>query len=163
MPVVHVVDVANATRDEIGVVARVLAEHDDEAFVPLILHGGDLLANLIHAERTAYHVFVLALKAAVGTVVHAQVAEVERREQHNPVAVHTLFQIARGREDLLAHFGIARAHQHGGLLDGERLFVQRLGDDLAEAPHVDQCPRTRQTLQVGILDEILGVATECLR
>src|ERR1017187_7336740 len=83
VPAGYVVDVANATGDEIGVVAWVLAEHHDEALVPLLLHGHHLLADLIHAQRAANHVLVLALKPTVGAIVHAQIAEIERRKEHD--------------------------------------------------------------------------------
>jgi len=108
MPSVDVVDVANAGRDEVGVVARMLAEHDDEAFVPLLFHRHHLLANLVDTESAADHVLVLVLKAAIGAVVHAHVAEVERREQHDAVAVHALLEFARRRKDLFAQLRIAR-------------------------------------------------------
>ena len=61
----HVVDVTNTGGDEVRVVMRVLAEHDDEALVPLVLHGRHLLADLIHAEGAAEHVSVAAAKPAV--------------------------------------------------------------------------------------------------
>ncbi len=159
----HVVDVSNTGRDEVGVVAWVLAEYDDEALVPLLFHRHNLLADLIHAQRAADHVLVLVLETAVGTVVHAQVAEIERREEHDAIAVHALLEIAGGGKNLLAQLGAARAQEDRGLLDGERLFVERLGDHLAQPTDVHEIGAAKKAFQVGIVDKVLSVLTQRLR
>jgi hypothetical protein len=108
LPTADVVDVANAGRDEVGVVAWMLAEDHDEALVPLILQRGDLPSDVLHAERATDHVLVLVLEATIGAVVHAHVPDVQRCEQHDAVAIHPLFEVACGGKDLLAQLRIAR-------------------------------------------------------
>ena len=89
----YLIDVANAVGDELGVVVRMLAEDEDQPLVPLSFQGLDLAAHLVRVQRAAHGVLVRAAKRAVGAVVDALVADVQRREQHDAVAVDVRFSV----------------------------------------------------------------------
>ena len=114
-----------------GVVARMLAEDEDQPFVPLPLQGQHLLAEFVLVQRAADRLPVRAAERAVAAIVRAIVADVERGEDHDAVAVNVAFQLPGGVENLLHQRRLVGRQQHGGLVDRKRLLRQALGDDLA--------------------------------
>ena len=60
----------------------------------------DLVADLLLRERAALELLVAHAEGAVEAVVAAQVADVERGEEHEALAVDGLLDVARRREQL---------------------------------------------------------------
>ena len=109
-----------------------LAEDEDQPLVPLVLQGQHLLADVVFVERAADLLPVRAAERAVQAIVRALVADVQRGEQHDAVAVHVAFQLPRGVENLLDQRRLVRRQQRGRLLHRQRLLRQALGDDVAD-------------------------------
>ena len=114
-----------------GVVVRMLAEDEDQPLVPLVLQGQHLLAEFVFVQRAADLRLVRPAERAVDAVVRAVVADVQRREQHDAVAVDVAFQLPSGVEDLSEQFRLVGGQQRGGFFDRERLLRQALGDNVA--------------------------------
>jgi len=53
--------------------------------------------------------------------------------------------------------------QHRRLFDRQRLLVERLGDHVAQARHVDQARTACQLFEMGVVDKILGMLAELRR
>ena len=100
-----------------GVVVRMLAEDEDQPLVPLVLQGQHLLAQSILVKRAADLLAIRPAERAVLAIVRAIVADVQRGEQHDPVAVHVAFQLPGGVENLLDQLRLRRRQQHGGFFD----------------------------------------------
>ena len=113
-----------------------LAENDDQPLVARVQQRLDLAVNLLRRERPANRVRVRPAKRAVLAIVRALAADVERGEQHDPVAVDVAFQLPRGLEDLLNQLGRVGPQQHGRLLQLQRLLVHALGDHVAHLGRV---------------------------
>jgi hypothetical protein len=110
----------------------VLAEHQDEPLVALVLEGLHLPAQLLGRQGPPDRGGVAALEAAVAAVVDAAVAHVERGEEDDAVAVDRLLQPPGGVEDLLHQGRVVGEEQRCRLLDRERLLGEALGH---EVPH----------------------------
>ena len=106
-----------------GVVGRILSCLDGQAFVAHVLQGDNLGANLLLRELAARNVAVLRVVGAVKTPVHAVVGKIERREQHNAVAVIGLLDVAGELADLGVHLRILAGQKHRGLAVSERRTV----------------------------------------
>jgi hypothetical protein len=155
-PPAGLVHEAHLTRDEIGVVRRILPENEDQPLVPLCLKSEHLAADLVLRERPADGGAVAAAEAAVAAVVHAVVADVQGREQHDPVTVDRLFEGTGAGEHFLEQFGLRGAQQHRGLLDAQCLFARALRDDLTDQQAV-RLRSAQQSGQMRVVDEIDGI------
>jgi len=153
VPLLDAVHVADGLGDEGGVVARMLAENEDEPLVPLRLEGADLPRDLLRLERPADRVGVAPAEPAVEAVVGALVPDVERGEEHDPVPVDGLLQRAGGGEDLLLELGRIGAEQHGRLLDREGRLGQALGHDRAHLRRIRRAV-PEQRVQAAVIDEV---------
>ncbi len=155
------VHVLNALGDELGVVVRVLAEDEDQPLVPFFLQGENLLAKFVFVERAADRLAVRAAKRAVRAVVHALVADVQRGEQHDPVAVHVAFQLPGGVENRFDQLGLGCRQQYGRLFYCQWLLRQTLSNDVADLARLRAA--LQQGMEMGLIDEIMAAAAEFVR
>ena len=97
-----------------------------------------LLLQLVHRQHAALLQIVAVAEAAVLAPVHAEVRDVERRERHDAVVVHLVFDAVRRRAHLLEELLVRDAHQRRRLGDLQRLAGGfRLREDLADADGID--------------------------
>jgi len=156
----HAVDRADALSNEVGIVVGMLAVDQDQALVPLILQGLDLMDEFLLIEGPADRRAVGRAEAAVGTVVHALVADVERREQDDAVAVDIALQATGGFMDLGDLIRIGDQAQAGRLGDRQRLLGQRAGQQVGDFRLIRGRPG-QEELQGRIIDEIrIGISCE---
>ena len=85
------------------VVDRIFPRLDGQALVAHVLQGDDLGADLFLRELATRDVAVLRVVGAVQAPVHAVVRKVQRREQHDTVAVVGLLDVAGQPADLGVH------------------------------------------------------------
>ncbi len=152
------VDVTHALGHEVGVVPRMLAEDQDQPLVPLVLQRQHLLADFIRVERAANLRLVRAAETAIEAVVRAVVADVDRREQHDAVAVDLAFQLPGGVENLFQQFRLVGRQQRRGLLQRKRLLRQALGDHLPHRPRVRRA--FQQLVQMPLVNKIEAASAE---
>ena len=106
-----------------GVVGRVLPRLDGQPLVAHVLQGDNLGADLLLGELAARNVAVLRVIGAVQASIHAVVGKVQRREQHDAVAVVGLLDVAGELTDLGVHLRVFAGQEHRGLSVGERRAV----------------------------------------
>ena len=135
-----------------------LAEHENQPLVPLVLQGQHLLADFVLVQRAANLRLVRAAERAVEAIVRAVVADVHRREQHDAVAVNVALQLPGGVENLFEQFRLVGGQQRGGFLDRKRLLRQALGDDVAHCAGIR--PTLQETVQMLVVDKIVSAAAE---
>ncbi len=152
------IDLPHAIGHVMGVVLRMLAEDEDDALVAAVFQGFDLGAQVGRRERAADILGVGTAEAAVLTIVGALVADIQRREQDDAVAVDVAFQLPGGREDLLHAGRVVGGQQHGGLFDAERFLGHALGDHVAEPARRRLLPQ--QPKQLRLVDEIVSAAAQ---
>lgn len=87
--------------DEFGGVVGVFAEDQDQPFVAGIFQSLDLEPKFVIAQGLADGIFLGPAEGAVKAVVDTEVADIERGEDDDPVAVNLALQLAGGGEDLL--------------------------------------------------------------
>src|SRR5262245_17245409 len=80
LPAPRAVDRAYRLGDEAGVVLGMLAEDQDQSLVAAILERLDLPADLGVIERPPHGLAVRPPEAAVGAIVDAEIADVQRCE-----------------------------------------------------------------------------------
>ena len=95
------VNLPHALGHELGRVARMLAEDQNQPLVPLVLQGQHLPPEFVCVQRAANLPAVRAAERAIKAVVRAIVAHVQRRKQHDPIAVNLALQPPGGVEHLL--------------------------------------------------------------
>ena len=120
-------------RDELRRVFRRLAIYEDQTLLTIFFQRFDIVHELLVGEGGAHLFAVGGAETAVFAVVHAVVAHVERREQHDAVAIDVAFQRAGALLDLLHQLGVGGVDEHGRLLHRQTVLVQRLGDNLAHS------------------------------
>jgi hypothetical protein len=125
------VDQPHGVRDELGVVARVFAEDHDQPLVPAVLHRGHLRADFVRAERAPYRVGVRATEGAILAIVAAQVADVQRSEEHDAVAVDIALELPGGGKDFFRQIRIISLEQRGGFSQAQSLLGEALGNYFA--------------------------------
>ena len=152
------IDRPHALGDELGAVGRVLAEDQDRPLVALPLQGLDLGPQVVRAERAADLVGIRAAKGAVQAVILATAAHVQRREQHDAVAVDVAFQLPGGLEDLLAAFLVVGRQQHGRFGQRQGLLGHALGDHGGKL--FPRGPALEQIVELGLVDEVAGAFAE---
>ena len=135
-----------------------LAEDQDQPLVPLPLQGQHLLAEFVLVQRAADRLPVRAAEGAVLAIVGAIVADVERGEDHDAVAVDVAFELPGGVENLLDQLRPVGRQQHGGLLDRKRLLGHALGDNLADLGR--RRLAAQQAVQAVLVDEVESAAAE---
>ena len=97
------------------IVHRVLAGLQREPLVAHVLQGNDLGADLILRELLAGNVAVLRMIGAIQAAVDAVVGEIERRKEHNAVAVKILLDLLGQGINLLVFVLEFAGKQHGGV------------------------------------------------
>ena len=154
----HLVDLLHALGDVVGVGRRMLAEHDHQ---PLVadLAGEELglLLDLGHREHLALDRRVRLAEPAVGAVVHAEIAAVERREGDHPVVVDRPLGLGGGGEHLLPQPLVAHAQQHGGLLGRERGPAARAAGQLPHESRIRLGLVGEQRLDQRVVHVVLAV------
>ena len=101
---------------EAAVLGVRLAGHEQDALVALVDQQLDLVADLRLRERAALELLVAHAEGAVEAVVVAQVADVERREEHEALAVDGLLALARRREQLGQQLRVAHRREDRDLV-----------------------------------------------
>ena len=136
-----------------------LAEDQDQPLVPLPLQGQHLLADFVLVQRAADRFAVRAAERAILAIVRAIVADVQRREQHDAVAVDVAFQLPGGVENLLDQLRLVGRQQHGRFVDRKRLLGHALGDNFA---HFGRRPpwRSNRPCKRILVDEVESAAAE---
>ena len=119
----------------------------------LPLQRPDLAADLVLTQRAANLLPVRPAKRTIDAVVHAVVTDVQRREEHDPVAVHVALELPRGGEDLLLKIWRLGADQNASLFDAQRLLRETLGDHIAHAARVGR-RRGQQCLERLVINEV---------
>ena len=99
------VDDLHRVGDGLGAVVGVLAVVDHQALVALADEGVHLGPQLVVGEGAADDLVVVVPEAAVRAGVDALVADVERGEEDDAVAVDVLLELARRGEHLLLQSG----------------------------------------------------------
>ncbi len=118
--------------NKLRIVFRVFAIDQYQSFVTAVDERFDFVVELWHGERFSAHFFVGAAEAAVLAVIDAFVADVERREEYDTVAVDPLFKLARAFKNFFDQFRVFGIDQGRHLLRIESVFIERLLDNL---PH----------------------------
>jgi hypothetical protein len=152
------IDVPDAIGHELGVVIGMLAEDEDQPLVSLAFQGENLLADFLFVQRAANLVAVRAAERAVLAIVAALVADVQRREQHDPVAVNIAFELPGGVKNLLDKFGPVGCQERGRLFHGQRLLGHALRDDLADSARVGR--PIEQPVENVFVDEVDPTLTQ---
>ncbi len=120
-----------------------------------------MFADLLPGQGAANRLFVGALERTVGAVVDTVIADVQRREKNDPVAVNLLLELAGGCEDFLDQLGLIGHDQGCGFLNAQGLFGQALGDDIPNQSGVGTIA-LEQPRQIGVIDKIsLGGYFSC--
>mmetsp|Transcript_20294 Transcript_20294/g.60284 ORF Transcript_20294/g.60284 Transcript_20294/m.60284 type:complete len:469 (-) Transcript_20294:547-1953(-) len=109
-------------------VLGVLAREHQQAAVALALERCHLVAQLFVRQRRALQFLVGSPERAVRAAVHAVVCDVQRREEHNAVAVDAVLDGESRVVDALHELCVAGVHvqQCGALVQCETLHVLRL-------------------------------------
>ena len=94
------------------------------------------MTDLVLGEGAALELLVAHAEGAVEAVVLAEVRDVERREQHETLAIDVLLDGARRGEQLGEQLGVADRGQRRDLVELETLGLGGLGEDLADAAGV---------------------------
>ena len=143
--VVHAVDGVDALEDVLdGVVHRVLAGLDGQALVAHVLQRDHLGADLVLGQLAAGDVPVLHVIGTVHATVHAVVGQVQRREDHDAVAVEGQLDLLGDLVHALDLLRDLAGQQHRGLPVGQAragaavaaLHRARLLQDLVDQLHV---------------------------
>ena len=114
--VVNAVNGSDAVEDVLDrVVHGVLARLDGKALVPHVLERRHLGGDLRLRQLFARNVLVFQMVGAVDAAVDAVVGEVERRKQHDAVAVERELDLLGELVDLGDLFGDVAGEQHRGL------------------------------------------------
>ena len=114
--VMDAVDGLDAVEDVLDrVVHRVFARLDGEALVPHVLQGRHLADDFLLRQLFARNVLVLQVVGTVDAAVDAVVGEVERRKQHDAVAVERELDFLGELVDFGDLFGNVAGKQHGCL------------------------------------------------
>ncbi len=79
-------------RYEFGIVLLMFAENKDQPFLAMIFKRLDFVDNFFITQRFPDGVLIRRTEPAVGAVVRAFVADVQWREQYNPVSINLFFQ-----------------------------------------------------------------------
>ena len=105
------------------IVDRVLARFDCQTFVTQILQCDDLGAHLVLGQLFARNVLVLRVIRAVNAAVDAVVGQIERRKNHDAVAVKRQFDLLGQAVHLLHLFRDVAREQHGRFPVGQARAV----------------------------------------
>ena len=102
----HSIDSVNGIKDIAYAGTGVgLAGNEKQALMSLAQQYLGLVGNFLHTERLAGDFTVAATEGAVQALVGADVGEVERCKEHDPLAVDLLFHSPCRVEELLAKHG----------------------------------------------------------
>ena len=117
VPVAGGVDRTHAFGNEIGVVFGMLAENQDQPLLPRSLELHHLFAQFFKCQSAPHREFIAALKPAIGTIIDAIVAHIERSEKHNPVAVYGFLQFLGGLKNTVEQLRLIGPKKDGSLFD----------------------------------------------
>ena len=137
-----------------------LAGFHSQALVTHALQRNDLLADFVLGEALARNGVVLAMVWAIDAAVDAVVRQVQRREEHDAVAVEAALKVAGEFHITLGEVGKLTLEQYGGLAVGEALAGGSLVDDVlnqAAVGAVALCIVERFE-NLGIVDKFLGMS-----
>ena len=101
------------------IVDRVFAQLDRKALVTLVLQRNHFGGDLFLGELLARDRLVLQMVRAVHAAVHAVIRQVERREEHDAIAVMVVLDRARQREDALDARFVFAGQKHARFAVGE--------------------------------------------
>ena len=113
----------------------------------------DLVADLRLGERPALELPVADPEGAVETVVVAEVADVQRREEDEPGAVDGVLDVARRVEQLAQQLRVAHGAEHRDLVHLEAVELACLGEHLAHAAGVLGGRRAQRLVDRALVDE----------
>ena len=130
-----------------------LAGHEQDALVPLVDQRLHLVADLLLGEGTPLELLIAHAEGTVEAVVVAEVADVERGEEHEARAVDGVLGVARRLEELGQQLGVAHRGEDRDLVHLEALELPRLGEDLADAGGVLGGRRAHRLVDAGLVDE----------
>ena len=135
--------------------ARMLAENQDQPLLPRSLELHHLFAQFFERQRAPHRELVAALKSAIGTIVDAIVAHIERGEKHNPVAVDGFLQFLGGLKNTVEQLRLIGAEKDRRLFDAERLLGKALRDDVLHAASLRR-RAAEQLHEIAVIDKIDG-------
>ena len=78
-----------------GVVLRVFAGLNRQAFMAHVLQRDNLGANLVLGELSARNLTILRVVGAIQAPVHAVIRQIQRSEQHDAIAIICLLNVMR--------------------------------------------------------------------
>ena len=130
-----------------------LAEDEDDPLVAVVLQGLDLGPQVGLRERAMDLLGIGTAEAAILAIVGAFVAHVQRRKEHDAVAVDVALQLPGGGEDLLDAHRVVGGQQHGRLLDARALLGHALGDHVPQLIRRGRLPQ--QAEQPRLVDKVL--------
>jgi hypothetical protein len=129
------VDGVNRPEDVIEPLLRIgFAGHEQQPFVALPDEDLHLAGNFVLRQHLPFQFGVLGAEGAIAALVLAEVGNVERRKQHEPVAVNLVLDPARDGEHFLEQHRVLHFHQGRHLLRVQALEFARLGQRGANAP-----------------------------
>ncbi len=119
----HAVDGLDGVVDvvEAAAVGIALTRHQEDALVALVDDDLGLAGDLLEGQVPAQQALVAGAERTVTALVLALVGDVHGGEQHQPVAVDGLLDVAGGGEDLLVQVRVGVGQQHGHVLVVEAL------------------------------------------
>jgi hypothetical protein len=146
---------------------RVFAVHGDESFVADLpgQHGG-FAFHVVQTQGTAGQGRVAPPQAAIGAVVHAMVAQIERREGHDAVVVDLALDGRAGFPHAGQHRWVRDANQFRGFLRREGFHRQGFGENFLQTGPRGRHGITQHAVNTIVVDEIPSprqVAVDLLR
>ena len=129
-----------------------------QPLVPQRLHDLHFLPQFFHGQPVPQLILVGELVAAVGAVVDAVAGEVQRRKQHDALAVDRLFDFGGSGEHFVQEGWILHLQQDGGFLRGQALVQGGLGDNPAHRFRIggNPLPFVQGAGNTGIIYEGIG-------
>ena len=118
------------------IVDRILPQLDGKALVSHILQGDYFLADFVLSQLLAADMLIFQMIRAVQAAIDAVVGKVQRRKQHNAVAVVVFLDLPCQVINLLQLFLVVAGQEHGGLPVGKPLAKLRLGNNGINYLHI---------------------------
>ncbi len=121
--------------------------------MPLLLEPAHLAGDLLLGQRAALELPVPDAEGAVEALVPAEVRDVERREDHEPLAVDRLLHPPGRVEELAEEAGVGNAGEDGEVAAAEPLHLEGLREEVADLAGVrirGADARSRQTASSSI-------------
>ena len=145
------------------IIDRIFARLDRQPFMPHILKGDHLPADLLLRQFFPADVIVAMMVGTIRTSIYTVIRKVQRRKHHNPVSIKALLDIFGQLPDLFIFLFQITFQQDSGLPVGDPFHLPRLFQNRA-----DQLPvaliflrKRKRLLNLRIVDKFFCVTRFC--